>query len=246
MKIVAVDNEQDMGVAAAQIVAAKLQEKADAVLGLATGKTPLSFYDELIKMNKRKHITFKKVKTINLDEYVGILPENRNSYRHYMDTNLFQHIDIDIKNTYLPFGTGSLDESIDSYKKILDRYPRDIQILGVGTNGHIGFNEPGTSFDGTVHVVNLSEQTIHDNSVYFKNIEQVPTQAITMGIREILEAKTIILMAGTDKKREAIRQILEGPISSDCPASILRKHKGLILIVVKNILQDIRFNWYNE
>lgn len=242
MRIIAVDTIDDMGRAAAELVVKKVLENPSCTLGLATGSTPISLYKHLIQAYRKSHISFKNVKTVNLDEYVGLDGNNKNSYRHFMNEHLFEHLDILRENTYVPSGILNAETSIEVYKKLLEAQSIDLQILGIGTNGHIGFNEPGVSFDSRVHKVKLDEQTIKDNSRYFENADEVPKYAITMGIADIMDAKEIILMAGAESKKDAIRKVLEGPVTNDCPATILRKHKGLTIIALKNVLHDINLN----
>ncbi|SHI80937.1 glucosamine-6-phosphate deaminase [Dethiosulfatibacter aminovorans DSM 17477] len=242
MRIIAVDNIEDMGEAAADLIIEKIISKPDCVLGLATGSTPLSLYIRLIRAYEQKTVSYKEVKSFNLDEYRGLEQDNPNSYHYYMKENLFKYIDILPENTYLPSGTMDADEAIRTYKELLKDHQIDIQVLGIGTNGHIGFNEPGVSFESSVHLVELDEQTIEDNSRYFESLDDVPKQAITMGIADIMAAKSIILMAGTENKKNALRCVLEGPVTDECPASILRKHKGLTIVALKNVLNEISLN----
>lgn len=233
---------EDMGKAAARLIIKKIKSDPACTLGLATGSTPLPLYAELVSAYQRGEVSFKKVSTYNLDEYVGLAPENENSYRHFMNANLFDHVDIDIRNTHVPSGLTAPERAVFEYRRLLDAAQINIQVLGIGTNGHIGFNEPGVAFDSNVHVVDLDEQTIQDNARYFDAPGDVPRQAVTMGIADIMAAEEIILMAGTENKRDAIRKVLEGPVSNTCPATILREHKGLTIIALKNVLHDIHLN----
>ncbi len=242
MRIIAVDNIEDMGKAAADIIIGQIESCPKTTLGLATGSTPISLYNELVKAYNRNMVSFKDISTYNLDEYAGLDGADENSYRYFMNTHLFDHIDIDKNRTHVPDGSLSPDAAIGAYRQLLDKAVIDIQVLGIGTNGHIGFNEPGVDFDSRVHLVELDKQTISDNARYFSTEEDVPKQAITMGIADILSARQIILMAGTENKKESVRRVLEGPVGSDCPATALRGHKGLTLIALKSILHDINLN----
>ena len=190
MKVVITENYEEMSKKAAEVIKDIVKNKKDAVLGFATGTTPIGLYQELAKANKKGEISFKDVKTVNLDEYVGLPKEHNQSYDYFMKDNLFNHIDIKIENTNLPDGYAKdLDKECARYTALLNSMPQDCQLLGIGSNGHIGFNEPGTAFDSTTHIVNLTENTIKANSRFFDSFDDVPKQALTMGISTILNAK---------------------------------------------------------
>ena len=201
-------------------------------LGLATGSSPVGLYKRLVEANK-KGLSFKDVQTFNLDEYVGLSKNHDQSYYHFMFEQLFKHVDIDVNNVHLPKGEGSLEEVAAEYEAMLVQNPLDIQLLGVGSNGHIGFNEPGTSFDSTVHVVRLKEETRQDNARFFKSIDEVPNFAITMGIQDIMRAKQVLLIASGKNKAVAIKEMLEGKIREDVPCTILQKHHDVIVVLDK-------------
>lgn len=232
MKIVKVKNYDEMSEKASSIIVEQIQKKSDSVIGMATGSTPEGLYAQLIKENEAGNVSFEKVKTFNLDEYVGLDPNNPNSYMFYMKDKLFNHVNIAAENVHLPNGLAAdLQKECEDYeKKLKEEGPVDIQILGIGTNGHIGFNEPGTSFNSRTQVVELTESTRNDNARFFDSIEEVPTQAITMGIESIMEAKEIILLASGEGKAEAMKRLIEGDISEDFPASILKKHNNVTII----------------
>lgn len=201
-----------------------INAKPNCVLGLATGGTPLGVYEELIKKYQNKEVSFKDVKTYNLDEYIGLSSNDEQSYHYYMKKVLFNHIDIDLNNTHVPDGE-NVDYSIKNYDKDIKKAGGiDLQLLGIGSNGHIAFNEPGTSFNTLTHVVDLKESTIRDNSRFFKNIDEVPRQSITMGLTSIMQAKKIILIAKGENKAEVIRKLFQEEQSEDLPASILKTH----------------------
>lgn len=201
-------------------------------LGLATGSSPIGLYKRLVEANKNG-LSFKDVQSFNLDEYVGLSIDHDQSYHHFMFEQLFKHIDINVENVHLPKGKGSLDEVAEEYEALLKQNPLDIQLLGVGSNGHIGFNEPGTSFDSTVHVVRLKEETRQDNARFFNSIDEVPNFAITMGIQDILRAKTILLIASGKNKAMAIKEMLDGKIREEVPCTILQNHPNVIVVLDK-------------
>ncbi len=208
-------------------------------LGLATGSSPVGLYKRLVEANK-KGLSFKDVQTFNLDEYVGLSKNHDQSYYHFMFEQLFKHVDIDVNNVHLPKGEGSLEEVAAEYEAMLVQNPLDIQLLGVGSNGHIGFNEPGTSFDSTVHVVRLKEETRQDNARFFKSIDEVPNFAITMGIQDIMRAKQVLLIASGKNKAVAIKEMLEGKIREDVPCTILQKHHDVIVVLDKEAASLIK------
>lgn len=241
MKIIKVDDYEKMSVAAAALIADVLSEKEDATLGLATGSTPIGLYKKLIEWNKEGTIDFENVKTVNLDEYVGLPRESKNSYYSVMHEFFFDHINIKEENTHLPNGMNeNIEEECNNYKELIESLGGvDVQILGVGHNGHIGFNEPGTSFDSEVHCVELTNETINANKRFFELEEDVPRKAITMGIGTIMRAKKIILVASGDGKADIMKKIIEGPVTEEVPASILQNHPDCIIIADSAALSKI-------
>lgn len=225
MKIIRVQNQIEGG----QVVFSLLKDemaKGAKTLGLATGSTPLAFYDEI----RKSDLDFSDMTSVNLDEYVGLAADNDQSYHYFMQENLFRAKSF--KESFLPNGLASdLQEETRRYDQVIAEHPIDFQILGIGHNGHIGFNEPGTSFDVTTHVVNLTEDTIKANSRFFDSIDDVPKQAISMGIQSIMQSKMIVLMAYGQGKADAIKQMIEGPVTEDLPASVLQKHPNVVVIV---------------
>jgi|SRR5690554_2281832 len=203
-------------------------------LGLATGSTPIPLYEELIKDHKENKTSYKDVKTFNLDEYIGLPEGHEQSYRTFMNNIFFNHIDINLENTNIPSGSvKDLAMEAFRYDKLLEKNQIDIQLLGIGTNAHIGFNEPGSKFDSNTIVVDLAQETRDANVRFFDNMDEVPTTAITMGIGSILKAKKIILVATGDSKAEAIKNTIEGPITTDVPASILQAHENVEIYLDK-------------
>ncbi len=237
MRVVILDSPEAVTQFAADEVCTLLNSRKNDpkgyVLGLATGGTPLGLYRELIARYSRGEISFAKVETFNLDEYVGVVPENRNSYHYYMRENLFNHIDIDLSLTHVPETCGvDLVESAASFEhKIEQAGGIDLQILGIGADAHIGFNEIGSSLGSRTRVKTLTQQTLRDNARYFGSIDEVPQTALTMGIATILECQSILLLATGASKAKAIRDSVEGPITASVPASALQLHPRVTLAI---------------
>ena len=235
MKVIVVENYQQIGQQGAQIIAGVIKNSPNAVLGLATGTSPIGIYQNLVEMCQKGEISFANVKTVNLDEYVGLDGTHPQSYRYFMNDNLFNHVDIYKANTFVPNGVAeNLQEEFTRYTALVDGLVQDIQLLGIGSNGHIAFNEPGTPFDSTTHVVNLTENTIKDNSRLFEDISQVPTKALTMGIANIMNAKRILIVANGKNKAQAVYDMVKGQVNTTCPASVLQNHSDVTVIVDKD------------
>ncbi len=216
-------NEKEIAKMAAQRYVQLINNKPNAILGGATGSTPIPLYKELIKQYKAGHVSFKNVKSFNLDEYVGLEGTHDQSYRYFMNHQLFNHIDIDIENTHVPSGIDTKNPSrYDDEIKAAGGV--DLQLLGIGVDGHIGFNEPGTKFDSLTHVVKLEQNTREVNSRFFKSIDEVPTHAVTMGIKTVMNARSIILIATGKSKADIVKAFIEGPVTTKVPASILQLH----------------------
>ena len=207
--------------------------KINQTLGLATGSTPIRLYELMREDHKANGTSYKDIKSFNLDEYYGLAQDHPQSYYYFMCHQLFNELDIDKNNINVPKGKGSIEEVCDEYNALLAKNPRDIQLLGIGSNGHVGFNEPGTSFDSVTHYIALKQSTIEDNAKLFFNgdLSAVPTHAITMGISNIMEAKKVLLIATGERKAKAVKGLVEGPVTEDLPASILQKHEDAIIIV---------------
>ncbi len=219
---------------AAKIIGEAIKMKPNIVLGLATGNTPLGTYKELIRMHKEEGLDFSKVITFNLDEYYDISPQNPQSYHYYMYNNFFKHININYDNIYIPNGKSeNIEKHCKNYDKEIMKYSGiDLQLLGIGENGHIGFNEPGSELIVTTHLTQLSESTIKANSRFFKSIEDVPRKAITMGLGSIMKANKIVLLANGYNKADVIAELLLGKkTSTKIPASTLLLHKNTTVIV---------------
>lgn len=232
MKFITVDTYEKLSRQAANIISAQVILKPDSVLGLATGSSPLGTYKQLIEWYEKGDIDFSKVTSVNLDEYVGLDGTNDQSYRYFMNKNFFEHINIDINNTFVPNGCAvdlagegkRYDEHIAELGGI------DLQLLGIGLDGHIGFNEPDKYFVKSTHVVDLHESTIKANSRFFANIDEVPKRAITMGMVSIMQAKKILLIASGKEKRDILKKAFYGPITPEIPASILQLHPDITVI----------------
>lgn len=238
MQIYETADYNEMSRKAANIMASQIVLKPDSVLGLATGSTPEGMYQQLIEKNVRDDIDFSKIRTVNLDEYMGLDGDDEQSYHYYMENKLFRHININSNNCYL------LDGMVRDSQKECSRFERliqelgciDMQLLGVGENGHIGFNEPNTHFSKGTHLVALTQNTIEVNSRFFKEDEQVPHYAYTLGIKNIMDAKKILFVINGKRKAEILKQIIAGPITPEVPASILQLHKNVTVVADKEAL----------
>lgn len=233
MKIIVTKNYEELSKAAANEMAKVVTEKANAILGLATGGSPIGMYKELIRMNNAGEIDFSQVTTVNLDEYVGLSGEHNQSYRFFMNDNLFNHINIDKNKTFVPNGLAeNVEEECKNYDaKIAELGGTDVQLLGVGNNGHIAFNEPDNFLVSGTHLTGLTQSTIEANARFFDSIDEVPKTALTMGLGGIMKAKKIIVIASGEGKAEAVRDMLSGKITTDMPASMLQMHKDVVVIV---------------
>lgn len=225
MQIIRVANAEEGGKKAFELIKEGMNNGAK-VLGLATGSTPETLYKEMTASD----VDFTEMTSVNLDEYVGLGGEDEQSYRYFMNKHLFDKKPF--KETFVPNGKAEdLDAASAEYEKIIDAHPVDIQILGIGQNGHIGFNEPGTPLDSLTHVVELTESTINANKRYFDKVEDVPTRAVSMGIGSIMKGKKMILMAYGEAKAEAIKGMIDGPVTTDMPASALQNHQDVFVII---------------
>lgn len=241
MNIYKAKNYQDMSRKAANIISAQIIMKPDCVLGLATGSSPIGTYKQLIEWYNKGDLDFSHVTSINLDEYKGLSPENDQSYRYFMNTNLFDHVNIDKSNTFVPNGLETDSEkACASYNEIIQAQGGiDLQLLGLGRNGHIGFNEPGVAFEKETHCVNLTESTIEANKRFFASEKDVPRQAYTMGIKNIMQAKKILVVVSGEDKAEAVKNAFFGPITPSVPASILQLHNDVTIVADEAALSKI-------
>lgn len=244
MRVIVVKDAKEMGKRAAQLVVADMKEHATYVLGLATGSTPLPMYEEFVRMHKEDGFDFSTAISFNLDEYIGLPPDHPASYHYFMNENLFKHININPKLTQVPEGNVpyKTDADLERIHQVCDEYEAmiddigglDYQVLGIGGNGHIGFNEPGSSLGSLTRIKTLTERTRQDNARFFEdNIDLVPKYAVTMGIGTILKARKVVLLATGESKAAAVAAALEGPVTSMCPASALQLHRYATFVIDK-------------
>ena len=232
MKVIIAKDYEEMSLKAFEVMKEVVANKPNAVLGLATGSTPIGLYKNMIKDHRENGTSYKQIKTVNLDEYAGLDYSSDQSYVYFMRSNLFDHIDIDLKNTNIENGKAEDRQAeCKRYNDLLDNMQQDIQVLGIGSNGHIAFNEPGTPFGSVTHIVDLTESTIKDNSRMFKSIDEVPRQAFTMGLKNIMNAKKILILANGANKAKAVYGLVKGEVTEDLPASILQLHPDCVLVV---------------
>lgn len=242
MQLVPVKDFDEMSRVAAEKIIQQVRACDSLTLGLATGGTPLKTYQYLIQDFQENETTYKHVRTFNLDEYIGLSPDDPNSYHHYMNDHLFHHIDIPKENIHLPNGLApNPQEEANRYENLIQKSGGiDIQLLGLGENGHIGFNEPGTSFQKRTHIADLTESTRKANARYFKSYKDVPTRAITMGINSILQSKEILLLASGKNKAAAINELFNSKQNKLWPVTALQTHKNVTIIADQEALSSIR------
>ena len=226
---------------AANIISAEVITKPDCVLGLATGSSPVGAYEQLVEWYKKGDVSFKETRTVNLDEYRGLAPDHEQSYRYFMQKNLFDHIDINPENTNVPNGLAEdVDAECARYDRVIEELGGiDLQLLGMGHNGHIGFNEPADSFPLGTHVVNLTESTIDANKRFFASEADVPRQALTMGIRSIVLARRVLVVVSGRDKADIVRRAFVGPVTPQVPASILQLHPDVTLVGDRDALSEL-------
>ncbi len=235
LKVIVADNYEEVSREAFRIVKETVKILPEPVLGLATGSSPIGLYKKMIADHNAEGTSYDKVRTWNLDEYIGLPRSHDLSYWTFMHENLFEGIDIPEENVHVPCGdTEDPETECAKYEESLKDVTIDLQVLGIGADGHIGFNEPGTPFDSLTHVAELAEQTRRDNARFFENdIDQVPKQAVTMGLGTIMRARKILVIATGTNKADAVYGMLRGPVSEDCPASILQNHEDVTVILDK-------------
>ena len=233
---------QDVSRKAANIMSAQIIMKPNAVLGLATGSTPVGLYKQLIEWYNKGDLDFSQITSVNLDEYKGLSGDNDQSYRYFMNTNLFDHVNIDKNKTYVPNGLEEdSDKACADYNEIIRSVGGiDIQLLGIGGNGHIGFNEPGEAFEKETHCVDLTESTIKANARFFESMDEVPKQAYTMGIKNIMQARKVLLIVSGEGKAEILDKVLYGPVTPQVPASILQLHNDLTVVADEAAMSVIK------
>ncbi|MEC0282176.1 glucosamine-6-phosphate deaminase [Terribacillus saccharophilus] len=233
---------KELSVMAAERIAMKLSKKPNAVLGLATGSTPEGMYDALIEMYNQKRISFAEAATFNLDEYVGLHSDDENSYAYYMNQHLFQHIDLSPEKAHLPDGRANdMDKACQAYEQLIEEAGGiDLQVIGIGLNGHIGFNEPHTPFEQRTHVVELDKTTRSANARFFPSLEAVPTHAITMGIQNIMESKELLLLVAGEQKASVLERLVYGDKTEAFPASIIKEHPNVTIIADQGALSGLK------
>ena len=236
MNFIKVNTYEELSARAAAIICGQVAMKPNCVLGLATGSSPVGAYKKIAEKNNTGEVDFSNVKSVNLDEYVGLNGDHEQSYRYFMNNNLFKYINIDINNTYVPNGCATdVDAECKAYDALIEKLGGiDLQLLGIGYDGHIGFNEPDTYFEKATHKVTLDSSTIEANSRFFASRDDVPTQAITMGMGGIMSAKKVLLIANGKGKRDIVEKAFFGPITPSVPASILQLHPDLTVIYSEN------------
>ena len=231
MKIIITKDYEELSAKAAEILLGAVKQNPQAVLGLATGTTPLGLYAKMIADHRENGTDYSQIRTVNLDEYKGLPKTHGQSYAYFMRKNLFEGLGITPGQTNIEDGTAEDDKAeCARYDALLEALPRDIQLLGLGSNGHIAFNEPGTPFGSGTHVVALAESTVRDNARLFKDISEVPRKAFTMGIRQIMQAKKVLILASGANKAEAVYKMVKGDVTEKVPASVLQLHPDCTLI----------------
>lgn len=244
MRILSVANYNAVSFHAARLISAQVLTKPNAVLGLATGSSPEGAYRQLIADCKDNLLDFSRIHTVNLDEYWDMEPSHPQSYRYFMNEKLFNHINIDLKNTHTPNGKAeNPDKECQDYSEMITNMGGiDLQVIGIGSNGHIGFNEPGEHFSAGTHLQSLKAETREDNKRFFDSLEDVPTHALTMGIREIMQARAVVMIASGKNKAQAVHDMLLGNICPQCPASILQLHPNFTLIADMEAMSIVNQN----
>lgn len=244
MKVIVTENYDESCKVTASLIADVIKKDPNAKLGLATGGTAEKVYPYLVKAYKDGEISFKGVSTVNLDEYMGIDPSSPQSYKNYMNNLLFSGIDIDLANTYVPSGKNAAEDEIKTFNEKLGGKQLDIQLLGVGVSGHIGFNEPGEHLVAGVHIEKLDESTIEANSRFFEKKEDVPTTSITMGVGDIMKAKKIVLIATGDNKAPALKKLLlDDEVTTKVPCTVLKMHNDATIVIDKALAEKVGYKF---
>lgn len=249
MRVIVEKDKEGVARRAAEFVAALVRRKPRCVLGLATGSTPLGLYSELVRMHREEGLDFSRVVTFNLDEYVGLSGSHPQSYRHFMQQNLFDHINLDPRDTHVPDGRAlDFEAYCEQYERMIaEEGGIDLQVLGIGSDGHIAFNEPGSSLGSRTRLKTLTSETVRDNARFFGSEREVPRLAITMGVGTILESRQCLLLAAGDTKARAIRDTIEGPITAQVTASALQLHRDVIAVLDEEAARLLeRRDYYRE
>lgn len=241
MKVLIAEDATDAAVKAADIMENIIREEPGCTIGLATGSSPVGMYKELARRCKEDGLDFSKIHSVNLDEYVGLEGTHEQSYRYFMDTNLFDHINIDKANTFVVKATGDIEANLKEFNDILDNTDIRIQLLGVGPDGHLGFNEPGATLYDGAHEEELDDSTIEANKRFFDSKEDVPTRALTMGMGNIMRAQSLLMIIGGNKETAARKLLMEDKIDPMCPATFLRLHRDATVIIEKELAERIGY-----
>lgn len=242
MKVIVVNDYQEGAVKAADLIEKIVREKPECTLGLATGSSPVGMYKELARRCAQEGLDFSKVHSVNLDEYVGLDGTHDQSYRYFMNSNLFDHINIKKENTYVAKGIGNLAENLKEFNDVLDRTDIDIQVLGVGPDGHLGFNEPGATLYDGAHEEILDDSTIEANKRFFASKADVPTKAVTMGMGNIMRAKRLLMIISGNKQEAATKLLMEDKIDPMCPCTFMRMHRDATIVIEKSLADQIGYN----
>ena len=242
MKIIVADNYAAQCSTAADMIEELVRRKPDCRLGLATGSSPIGIYDELTRRCKDEGLDFSRVSSVNLDEYIGLAPDHEQSYRHFMDENLFDRINIDKKNTYVAKGLGDAEANLKEFRKLIAERDTDIQLLGLGSDGHVGFNEPAETLFYSAHIESLDPSTIDANARFFSSRDEVPTSAITMGIGDIMQAKSLLLIiSGSNKQAAAKKLLLEDWVTPACPVTFVKLHRDVTVVISRELADEIGY-----
>ncbi len=241
MKVIIAENYSHESSLAADIIERTVRAKPDCCLGLATGSSPLGMYKELARRCNEEGLDFSRVKSVNLDEYAGLEPSHPQSYRYFMDSNFFDHINIDKKNTYVAKGTGDAEANIREFRAVLTESDVDIQVLGVGPDGHLGFNEPGEALHDMAHMEPLDESTIDANARFFASRNEVPRYAFTMGMGDIMRAKSLLLIISGSKQDAARQLLMDGKVTTGCPATFMKLHRDATVLIEKKLADEIGY-----
>ena len=241
MKVIVCENYEASSKAAADIIESVVRENPECTLGLATGSSPVGMYQELARRCKEEGLDFSKVHSVNLDEYVGLEGTHEQSYRYFMDTNLFNHINIDKNNTVVVKATDDIEANLKEFNDILDNSDIAVQVLGVGPDGHLGFNEPGATLYDKAHKEVLDESTIDANTRFFASRDEVPRYALTMGMGNIMRARKLLMIINGNKKEAATKLLMEDKIDPMCPATFMRMHRDAVVILEKSLAESIGY-----
>ena len=241
MKVIVVDTYEEGAKKAADIIEKAVRENPECTLGLATGSSPVGMYQELARRCDKEGLDFSAVHSVNLDEYVGLTPDHPQSYRYFMDSNLFDHINIKKENTYVAKGIGDPEENLAEFNAVLAKTDIAVQVLGIGPDGHLGFNEPGETLYDAAHMETLDESTIEANARFFASKDEVPKAAFTMGMGDIMRARKLLLIISGNKQEAATKLLMQDKIDPLCPATFMRLHRDATVIIEKKLADEIGY-----